>query len=241
MKINSPFSFPVELDLSACAVSPVSPYYLQSIFIHEGSISSGHYYCYNCTKRNGVEPVQWCMFNDNAVVEVRFEDMMKEALGTAESVVDLSMTVESDDNSLITISSSSEDEIQPVKKQSRLCLKGGRACSAAANRSAYILVYVNALQLEEMAWKNEAWIAQTIVNDHKLTIANYYEENARTLSFYSCNLLNAQHVRSIQDCNPFQYHCWKDCTFTRQFLSLCGVNAGVSLFSQVTNEHVDDM
>ena len=181
------------------------------------------------------------MFNDNEVVEVSYKDMMEEALGTTESIVDLSMTVDSDDNSLITISSSDDEikEIQGVQKRSRLCLKGGKSVRPLANRSAYILVYVNTAQIEELAaWKNETWIAQTIFNDHKLTIENYYQENTHTLSFYSCNLLNKQQVQSIQDCTPYKYYCWNDCTFTRQFLSICGVNVGVSLFSQVMNKKV---
>ena len=83
-KINDFFPFPLELSLSPYTDQPdqSTTYVLRSVFIHGGSISSGHYYSYVCTQTNeNAMPTKWCMFNDDHVEEVPLETVFEHGYG----------------------------------------------------------------------------------------------------------------------------------------------------------------
>lgn len=80
-KLNHFFSFPVKLDMSPFSTAPAgNDYFLQSVFIHGGTISCGHYLSYNCTRRSGVSS-QWCQFNDANVSEVSLTEILEKSFG----------------------------------------------------------------------------------------------------------------------------------------------------------------
>lgn len=148
-KLNHFFSFPVKLDMSPFSTAPAgNDYFLQSVFIHGGTISCGHYLSYNCTRRSGVSS-QWCQFNDANVSEVSLTEILEKSFGyKKETPVSQGVSDSDDSFSSIILSSesvSSESETDPVGgKPSRLQMKGGGEEFHLDERvtSAYMLVYV---------------------------------------------------------------------------------------------------
>ena len=153
-KLNHFFSFPVKLDMSPFSTAPAgNDYCLQSVFIHGGTISCGHYLSYNCTRRSGVSS-QWCQFNDANVSEVSLTEILEKSFGyKKETPVSQGVSDSDDSFSSIILSSesvssesvSSESETDPVGgKPSRLQMKGGGEEFHLDERvtSAYMLVYV---------------------------------------------------------------------------------------------------
>ena len=148
-KLNHFFSFPVKLDMSPFSTAPAgNDYFLQSVFIHGGTISCGHYLSYNCTRRSGVSS-QWCQFNDANVSEVSLTEILEKSFGYKKETP-VSQGVSDSDysfSSMILSSESvpSESETDPVGgKSSRLQMKGGGEEFHLDERvtSAYMLVYV---------------------------------------------------------------------------------------------------
>ena len=148
-KLNHFFSFPVKLDMSPFSTAPAgNDYFLQSVFIHGGTISCGHYLSYNCTRRSGVSS-QWCQFNDANVSEVSLTEILEKSFGYKKETPVSQGVSDSDDSfsSMILSSESvpSESETDPVGgKSSRLQMKGGGEEFHLDERvtSAYMLVYV---------------------------------------------------------------------------------------------------
>lgn len=148
-KLNHFFSFPVKLDMSPFSTAPAgNDYCLQSVFIHGGTISCGHYLSYNCTRRSGVSS-QWCQFNDANVSEVSLTEILEKSFGYQKETPVSQGVSDSDDSfsSMILSSESvpSESETDPVGgKPSRLQMKGGGEEFHLDERvtSAYMLVYV---------------------------------------------------------------------------------------------------
>ena len=148
-KLNHFFSFPVKLDMSPFSTAPAgNDYFLQSVFIHGGTISCGHYLSYNCTRRSGVSS-QWCQFNDANVSEVSLTEILEKSFGyKKETPVNQGVSDSDDSFSSMILSSesvSSESETDPVGgKPSRLQMKGGGEEFHLDERvtSAYMLVYV---------------------------------------------------------------------------------------------------
>jgi len=83
-KINSPCTFPEELDLSSiCADIQDSEksracFALQSVVIHVGEFGSGHYYAY---VRPDILSQDWYRFNDHVVQRVSFDEVVADAYG----------------------------------------------------------------------------------------------------------------------------------------------------------------
>ena len=80
VKVNSRFSFPAKFRLSSILPSislPHDEYELVSVFIHEGTVRTGHYYSYSRAGERG----EWVMFNDNVVEKVEFERVVANAFG----------------------------------------------------------------------------------------------------------------------------------------------------------------
>jgi ubiquitin carboxyl-terminal hydrolase 7 len=82
-KINDPFDFPLELDLkNMCEGQTINDnhtnYVLQSVLVHLGEFSSGHYYAY---VRPDVTSNKWFRFNDHVVTEVTFDEVYHDAYG----------------------------------------------------------------------------------------------------------------------------------------------------------------
>lgn len=78
--MNSYFSFPAKFRLSSILPSislPHDEYELVSVFIHEGTVRTGHYYSYSRAGERG----EWVMFNDNVVEKVEFERVVANAFG----------------------------------------------------------------------------------------------------------------------------------------------------------------
>lgn len=148
-KLNHFFSFPVKLDMSPFSTAPAgNDYFLQSVFIHGGTISCGHYLSYNCTRRSGVSS-QWCQFNDANVSEVSLTEILEKSFGyKKETPVNQGVSDSDDSFSSMILSSESvpsERETDPVGgKSSRLQMKGGGEEFHLDERvtSAYMLVYV---------------------------------------------------------------------------------------------------
>ena len=148
-KLNHFFSFPVKLDMSPFSTAPAgNDYFLQSVFIHGGTISCGHYLSYNCTRRSGVSS-QWCQFNDANVSEVSLTEILEKSFGyKKETPVNQGVSDSDDSFSSMILSSESvpsESETDPVGgKPSRLQMKGGGEEFHLDERvtSAYMLVYV---------------------------------------------------------------------------------------------------
>lgn len=148
-KLNHFFSFPVKLDMSPFSTAPAgNDYFLQSVFIHGGTISCGHYLSYNCTRRSGVSS-QWCQFNDANVSEVSLTEILEKSFGyKKETPVNQGVSDSDDSFSSMILSSESvpsESETDPVGgKSSRLQMKGGGEEFHLDERvtSAYMLVYV---------------------------------------------------------------------------------------------------
>ena len=148
-KLNHFFSFPVKLDMSPFSTAPAgNDYFLQSVFIHGGTISCGHYLSYNCTRRSGVSS-QWCQFNDANVSEVSLTEILEKSFGYKKETPVSQGVSDSDDSfsSMILSSESvpSESETDRVGgKPSRLQMKGGGEEFHLDERvtSAYMLVYV---------------------------------------------------------------------------------------------------
>ena len=76
-KINSYFSFPELLDLSSLSIDGSCIYRLQGIIVHQGTISSGHYYSFV-----QVKPEQWMLFNDTDVRAVSLPALLKHSFGS---------------------------------------------------------------------------------------------------------------------------------------------------------------
>ena len=144
-KLNHFFSFPVKLDMSPFSTSPAgNEYSLQSVFIHGGTISCGHYLSYNCTRRSGVSS-QWCQFNDTNVSEVSLAEILEKSFGHKRETPVAKSVPDSDDSFSSTIlSSENETDFSIGGKSSRLQLKGGGEEFHLDERvtSAYMLVYV---------------------------------------------------------------------------------------------------
>ena len=86
-KLNDFYTFPVEINMSPFMDSSQSEneYCLQSVFVHGGSLTTGHYYSYVCTQRNGVTPIQWCAVNDVRVECVSIQEVLERSYGKRES------------------------------------------------------------------------------------------------------------------------------------------------------------
>ena len=83
-KINTPCSFPEELDLSTICTDiqqnekSRACYKLQSVVIHVGEFGSGHYYAY---VRPDVLSDTWYRFNDHVATQVTFDEVVADAYG----------------------------------------------------------------------------------------------------------------------------------------------------------------
>lgn len=202
-------------------------YQLQSIFIHEGSLSAGHYYCYNCTKRNGKTPIEWCLFNDNNVKRVPFEVVLEEAYGEKKPVVHQSSHDDDD--------SSDEYIVKEPRLRSRLKLVGGRE-SYRTTSSAYILVYVSEKQLDgSVCWKNESWVKNDVFDEMRLTISDYFRKETKEIHCYTITQLNSQHAPSLLSSCPVINYCWNDLSLSPSLLSLYAKSVDLTDSSQVSN------
>lgn len=228
--MNSFFSFPVKLDMSPYTTTGDSQVYqLQSVFIHEGSLSSGHYYCYNCTKREGLTPTEWCLFNDNNVKRVPFEVILEEAYGE-KPIKPKSSYDDSDDSD-----DSDEYTVEEPRTRSRLKLLGGKS-SYHTTSSAYILVYVNEKQLNgSVCWKNESWVKNDVFDEMRLTVSEYFKKETKEVYCYTITQLNNQHASSLLSSQPLVNYCWNDLSLLPSILSFYGKSVGLSDPSQVSN------
>lgn len=232
-KLNSFFSFPLELDMRPFTDSdlPNSVYCLQSIFIHGGTLSAGHYYSYVCTRREGATPIQWCMVNDVAVEEVSLQEVLDRSYGKKEETVIKKSRKEAEKDDLYIHYPSDHEEI-PLSGKSRLRLDGGRDefTLDARTTSAYVLVYVQKHSLETepipITRNSDSFIHQLLLTDMKARIHDYFLSQAIQLNIYSLSLLNtATHntqivwkeqplkERRLQDCGqamgiPFRHQDW---------------------------------
>mmetsp|Transcript_1602 Transcript_1602/g.2281 ORF Transcript_1602/g.2281 Transcript_1602/m.2281 type:complete len:427 (-) Transcript_1602:255-1535(-) len=90
-KLNDPFEFPLELDLSSTVARTIVDgtvessssmssciYDLQSIVVHMGQFGVGHYYSY---VRPDVNSNSWYRFNDDIVTPVSFDEVVADATG----------------------------------------------------------------------------------------------------------------------------------------------------------------
>ena len=83
-KLNNRFTFPVELDLfDVCSQTTEvehegAMYDLQSVIVHAGEYSSGHYYAY---VRPDIHDDTWYRFDDHKVTPVSIEDVVQDAYG----------------------------------------------------------------------------------------------------------------------------------------------------------------
>jgi ubiquitin C-terminal hydrolase len=97
-KIGDPLEFPVDLDMAKCApgATPAdegdaqtqaqaqsqTQYLLNSVVVHEGTATFGHYTCYarpDPSKR----PDYWLLFNDHSVSEVSYDQVCQASFGSA--------------------------------------------------------------------------------------------------------------------------------------------------------------
>ncbi|OHS94550.1 hypothetical protein TRFO_39282 [Tritrichomonas foetus] len=80
-KLNSFFSFPVELDMSSVINKPGQLYELVSVLVHSGTSVSGHYLAYiRPTTEN-----QWYEFDDSKVTKVPSTQAIENNFGTLDS------------------------------------------------------------------------------------------------------------------------------------------------------------
>lgn len=87
-KLNTPFTFPLELDLSTICQSDNDDqsnkdqqkvlYDLQGVIVHAGEYGSGHYYAY---VRPNLNCDTWYRFNDELVTKVTFKEVCQDAFG----------------------------------------------------------------------------------------------------------------------------------------------------------------
>lgn len=187
--------------------------------------------------------MQCCLFNDDYVSEIDLDQIMESSFGTKQPVCDLTTSSDSSDSSdldeieIISSQSDMSEECPPKRKpnsKSRLCLPGGKSQPPFSSQCAYILVYVNANQMQETTgWKNESWLSQAIHREFQLTVSDYFREKAQTVSLYHCSLLNQQQAKSLSDSKPVQFCSWNNSVFSFSFLTDWGVQMGIPVQSQV--------
>ena len=220
-------------------------YSLQSIIIHEGSISSGHYYCYNCIRREGGGD-RWCLFNDYDVKEVNIQSILEEVIGNENTPSVISLISDSEFDSLTSSDSDSDSDSESKQARvstNRLRLPGGLSTNSS-KPCPYILIYVKKSPEEEILEKrpekkkNKNWLYQSIIRSFSRTIWDYYNHETKRIAFYSCHLLNSQRACSFKTCKPLYYYCWNKEIFTKQTLVLYGTAIGVPTFSQVSNAFI---
>ena len=247
-KINSYFSFPLELSLDAYTDSPNQPatYVLQSVFIHGGTITSGHYYSYICTECDeNATPTQWCMFNDEQVEKVSLENVFDHAFGRVEDPTPKKSsrkTMEKDETYMHSISDDSSEDIGQIAEKdeigksserggktrpSRLCLRGGREQFTLDKRttSAYMLVYVKKTPFELSPLTptksiSPSFIHKLLLIDMKAHLKEYYEMQGINLHLYSMQMFN-----EVVGCalpQPLVKKHWKDQSITERTLEEFG-------------------
>lgn len=143
-KINDPFAFPLQLDLSSIckkddeeedgdggASSSTLIYDLQAVVIHAGVYGAGHYYAY---VRPDVRKDTWYRFNDHIVNSVSFDEVFNDARGGRAPT---------------TVSLSDDGEVEPRKKKNPFqrifsAFTGGGSSYGYGGRTsnAYVLQYV---------------------------------------------------------------------------------------------------
>lgn len=190
-KLNSFFSFPLEMDMGPFTDNNHSEnvYCLQSVFIHGGTLSAGHYYSYVCTQRNGVTPVQWCMVNDVRVEEVSIQEVLERSFGKKEEVT-LKRTRREAERDDLYVHSSSDPEEKFLSGKSRLRLDGGRDefILDARTTSAYVLVYVQKSSLEDESFsvkQNSSFIRKLLLMDMESRVRDYFVSQAIQLDINS--------------------------------------------------------
>ena len=246
----------MELNLSGVSLECIKePYYLQSIFIHEGGISAGHYYCY-CKVDD-----HWILFNDNNVKEVPLQILLTESFGNTvkemnekkikenPEVVFTSSDNESafDDDEEEEEDDDDDDEEENKRRRrrkggrkkkrssrkSRLCLPGGGK-SYQPSTSAYILVYVKASQLNTISeWINRTWIEKSILHSMQLTIKEYYLQETKLIYCFSCWSLNQTNSSSLNTCILQLHTCWNDRILQKQVLTTFGTTFSIPACKQV--------
>ena len=242
----------MELHLSDISLESINePYYLQTLFIHEGGISSGHYYCY-CKVND-----QWILFNDNNVKIVPLQILLTEAFGNTVNEVNEKKIKEnpevvftsSDNESTFDEEGEDDDDDDDddekkrrrrrgkkkkrSQRKSRLCLPGGGK-SYQPSTSAYILVYVKASQLNTMnEWINKTWIEKSILHSMQLTIKEYYLQETKLIYCFSCWSLNQTNSSSLNTCKLQLHTCWNDCVLQKQVLTTFGTTFSIPACKQV--------
>ena len=257
-KINSYFSFPLELSLNPYTDSPSQPatYVLQSVFIHGGTITSGHYYSYICTECDeNATPTQWCMFNDEQVEKVSLENVFDYAFGRVDDPTPKKSsrkTMEKDETYTHPISDDSSEEIGYITEKnevgkstekgernrtSRLCLRGGREQFTLDKRttSAYMLVYVKKIPFElaplaQTKSISPSFIHQLLLIDMKAHLKEYYEMQGVNLHLYSMKMFDE--VIGCALPQPLVKRYWKDQPIAGRALEEFGKELGVPVKSQ---------
>ena len=257
-KINSYFSFPLELSLDPYTDSPAQPatYVLQSVFIHGGTITSGHYYSYICTECDeNATPTQWCMFNDEQVEKVSLENVFDHAFGRVDNPAPKKSsrkTMEKDETYTHPMSDDSSEDIGQIvemdevvksaekggrNRTSRLRLRGGREQFTLDKRttSAYMLVYVKKTPFElaplaQTKSISPSFIHRLLLIDMKAHLKEYYEMQGINLHLYSMRMFD-----EVVGCalpQPLVKRHWKDQSIAERALKEFGEELGISVKSQ---------
>ena len=248
-KLNHFFSFPVKLDMSPFSTSPAgNDYSLQSVFIHGGTISCGHYLSYNCTRRSGVSS-QWCQFNDTNVSEVSLTEILEKSFGHHNETPVIKVVFDSDD-SFSSVILSSESETDSIGgKPSRLQLKGGGEEFHLDERvtSAYMLVYVRndlvkcdlaGKEMEGNSFMDSQLIMPSITNQHQEKHNSIHHTTDRFIHQLLCCDLQLRQQDFLDDhsvslqlysarSSPANASLFVDQLLTRRKLHQLGVSIGI--------------
>ena len=256
--MNSRFSFPAKFRLSSILPSislPHDEYELVSVFIHEGTVRTGHYYSYSRAGERG----EWVMFNDNVVEKVEFERGVANAFGCDGDAGDerascgrasrLGLSGDlselSEDLSGDLSDDLSGDDVNG-NKGTRLGLNGGReTCGSKlqSTASAYLLLYVRREdgvcdgQTQHNMEANARLLRSFLLHHMTTTVSLYMQEHCYSIRLLTLSQL--QHA-SLTDCtNDFvpascsSRFLWKEEELTSQLLSSWGEELGVPPSKQV--------
>ena len=262
--MNSYFSFPAKFRLSSILPSislPHDEYELVSVFIHEGTVRTGHYYSYSRAGERG----EWVMFNDNVVEKVEFERVVANAFGCDGDAGDerascgrasrlglngdLSGDLSDDWNGDLNGDDLSDDwngDDVNGNKGTRLGLNGGRETRGSklqSTASAYLLLYVRREdsvcegQAQHNMEANARLLRSFLLHHMTTTVSLYMQEHCYSIRLLTLSQL--QHA-SLTDCaNDFvpascsSRFLWKEEELTSQLLSSWGEELGVPPSKQV--------
>ena len=226
--MNSYFSFPAKFRLSSILPSislPHDEYELVSVFIHEGTVRTGHYYSYSRAGERG----EWVMFNDNVVEKVEFERVVANAFGCDGDVGDerascgrasrlglsgdlsgdLSDDLSDDWNGDLNGDDLSDDlsgDDVNGNKGTRLGLNGGRETRGSklqSTASAYLLLYVRREdgvcdgQTQHNMEANARLLRSFLLHHMTTTVSLYMQEHCYSIRLLTLSQL--QHA-ALTDC-----------------------------------------